>query len=241
MAKAPKPSSFSVFRLIVRDRMNDWHFEQLDRVLGPIADGVRACGKFIDKASASGNEDYAQAVADDEVEVIEGLLGAAFVVCQTQIERVTHAVELLHRHASKVQPPKGPVKLTTTGKNKGDVLTFGSAMIGASGVTEAQALNAVANYFKHRESWPYDWSKFIAGVGAQGKKADNRDKQTAATMKTLQALGLQHGSTGNLRTAAEALGNADYADVDRFTDALRTWQTNVFKAYETELAAAGLM
>jgi hypothetical protein len=235
VAAKAKWGSANIFRLIIRDRLNDWHFEQLDRVLDPIAEGIRECERVVSRAGASGNDDYAQAVADDEAEVVEGLLGAAFVVCQTQIERVTHTVELLHRHAA------GSAKLLTTGKGKGSVLAFGRAVVGAGSVTEAQALNAVANYFKHRESWPRDWPSFMSKVVADGKKADNRDKQTAATMTTLQALGLQGGSTGNLRTAAEALGNPKYADVHKFRDALHAWQTGLFQAYEIELAAAQLM
>ena len=260
MTKASKksPSQF-VFRFLVRDRMDDWHFSMMERVLRPIRSGIQECIDIIEKAGKSGDEEYAQAVADDEVEVIEGLLGAVFVVCQTEIERVTRHVELLHMHASNVQRPKGPVKLTTTGVGKGDVMAFGSPPVGTSTVNEIQALNAVANYFKHRLAWSPDWAKTLAAANpvpppapapkgkTKGKtkskkpKVNHKDKQTAATIRALQAIGLEQGSTGNLRTAAEALGNAGYTDIDKIVGILRTWEGNVFKAYVSELKAAGVI
>lgn len=233
-SNAPSPM---IFRLIVRYRMDDWHFVHLDRVLSPIAAGIRKCGKTIDRADQSGNDEYAQMVADDEVEVVEGLLGAAFVVCQTHVERVTHAVDLLHKHARKLPPPRGPVKLATTATGRSGVMGFGSVKVGTSSVTEVQAINAVANYFKHRDSWPGDWTRLTATTA----RLDRKDHQTASTMRTLQAIGLSGGSSGNLRTAAEALGNGGYADVDKLVDILQTWQRNLFQAYETELTGHGLM
>lgn len=237
----------NVFRLILRDPTDDWHFGLMERVLEPIAKGIKACIATIDKADASGNEEYAQVVADDEVEVIEGLLGAVFVVCQTEIERVTRAVELLHKHAGNVPAPKGPVKLKSTGTDKGSIMAAGSAKVGKSTITEVQALNAVANYFKHRLAWSPDWAKTLAAAmpapTAKGKKpkVNPKDKQTAATIRALQAIGLKQGSNGNLRSAAEVLGNAGYTDVDKIVDTLKSWRTNVFKAYETELSKAGLL
>lgn len=245
MAKVP---ARSVFRMILRDPTDDWHFDLMERVLHPIAKGIQECIDTIDKASASGNDEYADVVADDEVEVIEGLLGAVFVVCQTEIERVTRAVELLHKHADRVPAPKGPVTLSTTDTDKGSIIAFGSPNVGSSTVTEIQALNAVANYFKHRLAWSHDWAATLAAAmpppappGSPKPKVDGKDKQTAKTIQALQAIGLEQGSTGNLRTAAESLGNAGYTDVAKIVDMLRRWRTNVFKAYETELTAAGLL
>jgi hypothetical protein len=246
VAKVPPRN---VFRLILRNPNDDWHFDLMERVLRPTAKGIRECIDTIDKAAASGNDEYAQIVADDEVEVIEGLLGVVFVVCQTEIERVTRAVELLHKHAGKVPPPKGPITLTTTGTDKGSIMATGSPNVGSSTVTEIQALNAVANYFKHRLAWSRDWAATLAAAmpsptplsGGIKSKASPKDKQTAATIRALQAVGLEEGSSGNLRTAAEVLGNAGYTDVGKIVDMLRRWRANLFKAYEAELAVAGLM
>lgn len=253
MAKKASPSRM-VFQMLVKDRSDDWHFDMLERVLSPIRDGIRECNEIIDKAHNTGDDDYAQVIADDEMEVIEGLLGAVFMICQTQIERVTRTVELLHKHAKNVQPPKGPVKLNTTAASKGGVIAFGSPLVGTSNVNEIQALNAVANYFKHRLAWSGDWAKTLAAAAAvptpgphtKGKKSKNtkinsKDKQTAATIKALQAIGLTQGSSGNLRTAAESLGNTGYTDVSKIIDILRTWQTNIFQAYEAELKTSGLI
>lgn len=222
MAKAnPK----SLFSMILKDGKDDYRLDKIDAILGPIGNGIDAIGKFVNAADMSENEEYAQMIADDEVEVIEGLLGVAFVVCQTQIERVVHSVGLLHRHAESFTTP---LPLTTTKTGKSSVMAFDSVRVGTSTVTRIEAMNAVANYFKHRDSWPGDWRK------ARG--------QAASTIDTIQKIGLEQGSSGNLRTASEALGNpSGYIKVSRFADAIRDWQSTLFGAYEAELRQANVL
>src|SRR5262245_7504321 len=82
-----RPAIQFFLRLLDYAIENDAHAEVLD-VLGR---SISAAAARIDLAAKSGADDYADAVADTEVEIIEGLLGAAYVVCQTQITAITQA------------------------------------------------------------------------------------------------------------------------------------------------------
>ena len=58
---------------------NDTHVEVLD-VLGQ---GIKAAAARINRAVESGSDEYADAVANTETEIIEGLLGAAYVASRS--------------------------------------------------------------------------------------------------------------------------------------------------------------
>jgi hypothetical protein len=104
---------------------------------------------------------------------------------------------------------------------------FRSPSVKGSTFTEVQVIDAFANYFKHREEWIGEWA--------------NLPKQSADTARIIQAVGASRGSTGNLRTGAEALGNESYADVVLFAEVLRRWLRSVHDAYRKELEKEGLL
>jgi hypothetical protein len=79
--------------------------------------------------------------------------------------------------------------------------------------SQIEVLWALANYFKHRDEWPTDW-----------KNMNGLSKRTATV---IEAAGLCCGSSGNLRTGAEALGNSDYNNVTAFYGAISQWSTAV--------------
>jgi len=60
-------------------------------VLLTLGKGIKAAVDRIDKAEREGPEDFAEAVTDQETEIVEGLLGMSCVLCQTQITAVTQA------------------------------------------------------------------------------------------------------------------------------------------------------
>jgi hypothetical protein len=83
-----RPPAIAFFlRLLDYAIQNDTHAEVLD-VLGR---GIKSAAARIDRAAKSGSDDYAEGVIATETEIIEGLLGAAYVVCQTQITAIAQA------------------------------------------------------------------------------------------------------------------------------------------------------
>src|SRR3989442_7263329 len=72
----------------------------LSTVLEAIGEAIAASTARVEEFAKRYGEDAADELADEEIPVIEDLLGAAFVVCQTYIG---HVVERLQRIRSHVQ------------------------------------------------------------------------------------------------------------------------------------------
>jgi hypothetical protein len=87
MFKYKRRPAITIFLLLLDHAIeNDTYPEVLD-VLGR---GIEEAVARID-AAKTGSDDYAEVVIDTETEIIEGLLGAAYVVCQTQITAIAQA------------------------------------------------------------------------------------------------------------------------------------------------------
>jgi hypothetical protein len=182
---------------------NDTHPEVLD-VLGR---GIKAAAARIDRAAKSGSDDYAEAVTDTETEIIEGLLGAAYVVCQTQITAIAWAAL-----RCRAQIVKDDLPFTAFGERDHEVRCMGPRF--DARWSKIELLWALANYFKHRDEWSsHSWTD------PKGLKQH--------TVPVILAAGLKPGSTGNLRRGAEALGNSDYADMSVLQTVIREWADQV--------------
>jgi hypothetical protein len=163
--------------------------DSYESVLSALGSGIRVAEKRIN----SGGEE----VAEYEAEIIENLLGVAYVTCQPQITAVVQAVLRLPDH----------------GLNARALRDRGPRFDG--NYSQVEVLWNLANYFKHRDEWSRDtWT-------------NPPHKMTEHTVKVITAVGLESGSTGNLRTGAEALGNTAYGDVTVFQEIIRLWGTDV--------------
>lgn len=191
----------------------------IDRVLHPIGEAIEICIHDIETVDYESITDYdADAIIDEETDVIENLLGTAFVVCQTYISSVISRVRILHRLYKKEH---NGAELTTTSITKPDILAFGSSSVGSSDFSEVQVIDAFANYFKHRAEWVRVWDKL--------------PKKDAYTARIIGAVGASRGSTGNLRTGAKVLGNEVYSNMDVFVGILQRWRQNLYNGYREEL------
>ena len=208
----------TLFRLCLRDKA-------LWRILSSLGQEVISCDKAIrEMASQSEDQESVDFFTDSECEVIEDLLGMAFVVCQTYITRVVHIILSLHKYHNGVA--KGS-SLSITGNNKDAILSFGSEHIENIGYTEVQLIDAFANYFKHRDEWSGDWNKL--------------KHQGAKTANIIMAAGARPGSTGNLRLASELLSNREYKDTNVFINILDEWCKALYNGYSSELKQLGLI
>jgi len=151
------------------------------------------------------------------------------VVAQTHVTRVVSLCKRIHDwHEHQT----GSKLLFGIDGKRDEILGVKNAEIvpvGGTVYTAAEGLNAFANYFKHRDEWPHDWTQLER----------NNEKRTAMI---IQAFGAQPGSTGNLRQGYEALfGNDKYGEVGQLAEAVETWTRAIRKAYEDELRNAGLL
>lgn len=134
-------------------------------MLSALGSGIRAAAKRID----SGSEE----VADYEVEIVENLLGVAYVTCQPQITAIVQAVLRLPDHGvdARALRDRGP--------------RFDS------NYSKVEVLWGLANYFKHRDEW------------SRNTWTNPPNKMTERTVKAITPAGLECGSSGNLRTGAK--------------------------------------
>ena len=194
----------------------------LDRILNPIGEAIQNCKNNISGTLSSNNEDYTESVAEYEREIIENLLGTAFVACQTYITRIVSRIISLHEYHNNQKKQK---KLITTGNKKIDILSFGDKLKNIK-YTNVQLIESFANYYKHRDQWR-NW--------------DRPTKENAQTLQIIMSVGLESGSSDNLRKAAEILGNSEYKNTEIFYDTIYNWCKNIYNKYYSELKKLNLV
>ncbi|MCD6327287.1 hypothetical protein J7M28_07020 [bacterium] len=178
-------------------------------VLTSLGSAIKQCDAAIGKARASGDDEYAEAVTDDECEVVENLIGVAFVMCQVVIEAVVSIV--IHLHERVVSD--GHVLPTCSKKKdrKKCLLQLGRPLAEHPEYIDVRVIDVFANYFKHRSREDYRWDNIMSDVGASD------------------------GCTGNMRRAAEVLGLANYANLELLGDKVSNWADEVIAKYKSEL------
>ena len=199
-------------------------FFTLTRSLGPIGSAIYKHVKLIEDVGSRGNQGYLKDIADDETEIIENLLGTAFVVCQIHITCVVSRLLKLHTFFRKNE---GRLLTGLEKPSKVAIMKQGGQLIAGSQYTDVMVIDGFANYFKHREEWDPHWAALSDGQ--------------AKTRDVIKAFGATPGSSGNLRIGAETLGNSEYSDVICFVDKLESWRTNLKNTYDKELKAQGVI
>ena len=210
-------ANFSIFTKGVDEFAPAMEIDFLKPILEAIQIGITKSAERIALIEAGGGDasDY-----DDELEMIENLLGVAFVACQVYI---TSIVSMVSKARTKKSTDPRCRSLTT----KKEILQYGNPSVNTTGktyVTQIQLMDAMANYYKHRDQWELAFKEEFVGKEKYNvsywkveKKKNNR-----STIKVLKAIGAVPNSSGNFRLAAEILGNEDY-DVRSFVEILEAW------------------
>lgn len=195
-----------VFRLL-----DEMHLQQVEIALTAIDAGVADCAVRVVELEARSDES-ADAQLDDQLQVVETLVGCAFVLCQTHI---TLVVSHILRRRKRIDPGVAPKAIKT------ELLKLGSCIEQVRGITHIQAIDALANYFKHRDEWNTNWEKLSGG--------------SAVTRDLVRKIGLEQCSSGNLRTGAEVLGCQDLR-TNRLAKLLGKWRERVQEIEEARNA-----
>jgi len=115
-------------------------------VLSTLAAGISAAATKIEQIASP---EIAQVVAEDEVEVIESLLGTAYVLCQTPPTAVTQA---------RKQALDDGLEFSAFGCDPQEVRALGDHF--NAQYSKVEVVWALANYFKHRDEWHRStWTK----------------------------------------------------------------------------------
>lgn len=196
----------------------DIHLRLLDCAVGAETDayedvlitlgaGIRKSVKRIEHVE---NDDV---LVDVETQLIENMLGTAYVVCQSEINAVVQAALKVADNAPRVTIFQGE----KPSERESSVRKLGPQF--NRKLSTVEILWHLGNYFKHRDEWnPVTW-----------------DGGSKWTLEAIKAAGLQPLSSGNLRRGAEALGNEEYADTAVFQEIIRSWSENVRKQIRAKL------
>jgi hypothetical protein len=191
----------------------------LSRTLEPIGLAIGEAAERIEEVQRDAPPDDADLFTDDERDIIENLLGTAFVVCQGRVTSVVSAAIDLVKYCSK----KGLPFAAYPGEKRAILKLDAPLGAGAAAsFTRIQVIDAIANYFKHRDEWKgVDWTKL--------------NETSRRTADIIVAAGLQTGSTGNLRRGAIALGNVDLKSMSVFVSIVDEWTQDVIARTKTAL------
>jgi hypothetical protein len=212
-------------RLVAYETETTW----LERILRAIEKEIAVGMRRFEKIRSSKNDLAAEAWADDECEQIEEMLGVAFIACHSFINRVWRRVEELNRFCEEEFHRKLPSFSCFQ-----DVFAIGRETLRPSGLGGIEAIFAVGNYRKHSEEWPVtektaqNRRKLVWDLGGM----NNLQRRTA---ETVVRLGLEYGSTGNLRDAAKAVGVLEFEDLSPIWRAIAEWAGEILSAARREI------
>lgn len=168
---------------------------------------------------------WVSSIVEDESAVFDELIGIAFVIVQTYLTNVkSHIVKLSEARERLGRTPLSffrPHEESEKRPGPNELLRKCSLMMKNSSFTEVEVLNAVANYWKHRDEWTsIDWTKLA-----------RPSKDTAARV---QVAGIQPTSTGNLCTAAKAFGVVTYHDLEPIRVCALAWAEQLVTLAKSE-------
>lgn len=214
----------NVYRLILEQiGPSDDEWLVLD-TLRPIGKAIRSCHERIEHLPPGANQEYIEAVVETEVQLVENLLGAAFVVCQVPINKAIASIEFLHKRHER-DAGKAAIGIE---RGRRVVMALDPIRPGRQPYTRVEIINAAANYFKHGAEWLCHWE-------------DLKKPQEKYTADVMTAAGASRGSSGNLRTIAELLGNGSFDNVLILADTITEWRMKVRETCEAALSQSGLI
>lgn len=206
--------------------------ETLERLHRAIESEITESIKRIADAGASSNDDFAEAVVEEECLAIEELLGLAFVAAQSFINAIrTELVSVAQIYAHDFGKA-----LSFAPDPKLDALKL-APTFAPTNVSVVETINAVANYWKHSEEWPLGEETAGGRIRAVWNMSSLKGIQKTSVAIAIN-LGLKPNSSGNMRTAAKALGMVEYDDLSPIRHVLTNWAAVLLEKSRAEFGVA---
>jgi hypothetical protein len=208
--------------------------DALDRIHHALEAEIARGERRLQKAEQEGNRETYEWLVDDECDQVEELLGIAFVAAQPFVNRIrTHLVSINSACQEDFQGRQ--LSFFGSGRKTSDLLKRGDSVPGKA-ISLVEAIYAVGNFWKHSDEWPRCEQKTDKHIGQVWDRTRMKDVQKT-TFDVIMTLGLVLGSTGNLRTAAKAIGIKKYSDLAPIRQALLAWTQEIFETATKELEA----
>ncbi|MGD1047082.1 MAG: hypothetical protein ABR936_17395 [Bacteroidota bacterium] len=160
--------------------------------------------------------DNAEGIREDTNTIIENMHGAAFVCCQASINGVASRIKTFHAFAKN----EG-ITLTSVPEERKLIIASHCPVVPSTTVSQIQAIDTLANYFKHRDQWPHGWI--------------NPDGQSRLTIQTLQTLGFTPYQDDILNSGISMFG----PNILNLANVLNKWVDTLVDELEKELKTLG--
>jgi hypothetical protein len=190
-------------------------------VLRELGRAIGAARRRIEEAP----EAWRDEVVDDACEVAENMLGMGFIACQLDIIRLVSGCQKIHEYGPELGPKP----------TKQDLMER-CERVGGLRLSKVTAIDAFANYFKHRDQWLEDWGKRWPADWSKARR------EVRSTAEIVLALGVVPGSSGNMRAGFEKIaGHTHYERVGELGEVVRRWASKVKADYARRMRARGLL
>lgn len=168
---------------------------------------------------------FEQALLADASPQLEELFGIVFASAQNYITRVRSRMIALREAAHAA----GSSLNFVSSRSGRELLSLSNRWRHAD-FSDVEAINAIANYWKHKDEWP-------VMEGANGKvwDLDRADAIAHRTIKVVDALGMRVECQSNIRIAAQAIGVNDAFDFTLLHIILDDWTRRLCERARTEL------
>jgi hypothetical protein len=194
---------------------------------------IAAALERITNAERGRDQNYLDAMTDDECEHVEELMGLAFVAAQSFITSFRTRLAMV---ATICKSELGILLTGVTDAKGYEALKLGKSIGTAASYTAVEAINAVANYWKHQDDWPTREERKDRHLVTIWDSASMRPNEKR-TVEIVTDLGMLHFSTGNLRVSAKALGVTRYEDFSPIRRTLRCWADELHEKVRQEASA----
>lgn len=187
----------------IEDPFETFSMQEVIRSFGKLAEESEQ-SRF-DRAGPWGTPSPKYYSVEDEhnIEVVEHLIGVAFVLGQATITQAVSLVKRMHREANA--PDWIPFK-------KDDIINAASPIHTESGLGKITIVDAVADYYKHRDEWTdQDWA---------GPDIKNR------TILKAVSLGLGQKGHHNMERALRQL-DVFVSDMSPLADLVVKWRSDL--------------
>ena len=205
-----------------------------DNTFSVLEGGLASSIKSIEEVSANTDDDFHDAVFEDECDSIEQFLGFVFVAAQ----RVITATRTRFTHLSDMyRSVAGKSFSFVTSDDPYSIYKFSNPIRNEAKYTEIEVINAIANYWKHQEEWP---TRFVTKDAWAELEWDQESMQNGPknTAQIVLSIGLSPSSTGNLRTAISAFSdNSSCENIAPIKDILHNWVNYLHKMAQYEVSA----
>jgi len=190
--------------------------------LDALAPAMEKCTKEIHEALSDPEDEVGYwAILDDTGRRLEDLLGLSLVACQVEIDGVVSLINKLHEcHTEQLGLP-----ISNLSCKREALLQRHSPLLGSTDYSSLTAIDAFANYFKHRHEWNLNWSSLTS--------------RSTQTIKIITALGAgPMVPPDNLRKGYRVIfGDENYGQLkSRFRKILHDWTLSLKNEYRRELS-----